>query len=497
MGCAPGVKRPPERERFEPRGRHGRYRFLLPEALVPGRSDLGSALFATSAGGPPFGAWPYDRADLGAGGEAPVTPPPDEQSPPDRPTEGATFEELPLHSKLRKGVQEIGYRVPTPIQKRTIPHAVTGRDIVGTAQTGTGKTAAFLLPVLERLLEAPKGRTLALILTPTRELALQADGFLRKLAGHTHLRGAPVYGGVGMADQERALRGGAEIIIATPGRLLDHMGRGYVDFRALRILVLDEADRMLDMGFLPDVRRILERIPRERQTMLFSATMPPEVVALSRQFLRDPKLVQVEERTVAAVGVSHLALPVRAHLKADLLLNLLEDETMASVLVFARTKHRADRLGHQLQRRGIAAGVIHGNRSQSQRVRALEAFRTGESRVLVATDIAARGVDVKDVSHVVNFDVPHEPETYIHRVGRTARAQQRGDAFTLVAPEEEADLARIEKLIGMSIRRARVPDFPYDAPPPAHPAPSRPPARGSFRPAGRPSHRPGRRPRHR
>jgi ATP-dependent RNA helicase RhlE len=375
-----------------------------------------------------------------------------------------SFEDLPLHSKLRKGIQEIGYSVPTPIQRGTIPHAVLGRDIIGTSQTGTGKTAAFLLPILERLLEEPRGRIHALVLTPTRELALQAEGFLRKLAGHTHLRGAAVYGGVGMADQERALRGGAEVIIATPGRLLDHMSRGYVNFQGLKILVLDEADRMLDMGFLPDVRRILQRLPRDRQTMLFSATMPPEIVRLSREFLRDPKMVQVEERTVAAVGVTHLALPVASHLKTDLLTELLRDEMMTSVLVFARTKHRADNLARQLLQRGVNASVIHGNRSQSQRVRALEGFRTGEYRVLVATDIAARGVDVKDVSHVVNFDVPHEPETYIHRVGRTARAQQRGDAYTLVMPEEEPDLGRIEKLIGMRIDRAKIPGFRYDAP---------------------------------
>jgi len=404
----------------------------------------------------------------------------DKDTPPNTsPPDATGFDRLPLHSKLRKGVQEIGYLEPTPIQRDTIPHAVAGRDIIGTAQTGTGKTAAFLLPLLERLLDEPRGRTLALILTPTRELALQADGFLRKLAGHTHLRGAAVYGGVGMADQERALRGGAEIIIATPGRLLDHMGRGYVNFRALRILVLDEADRMLDMGFLPDVRRILRQLPSQRQTMLFSATMPPEVVSLSREFLRDPKMVQVEERTVAAVGVTHLALPVPSHLKADLLLNLLQDATMTSVLVFTRTKHRADRLAQQLARGGVAAGVIHGNRSQNQRVRALEGFRLGEHRVLVATDIAARGVDVKDVSHVVNFDVPHEPETYVHRVGRTARAQQRGDAYTLVAPEEEPDLVRIERTIGMRIDRAKVPGFSYEAP--------RPPGR-SGGPGPRPSH---------
>lgn len=405
-----------------------------------------------------------------------------------------TFEDLPLHSKLRRGIEEIGYRVPTPIQRGTIPHAVLGRDIIGTAQTGTGKTAAFLLPILERLLEEPRGRIHALILTPTRELAIQAEGFLRKLAGHTHLRGAAVYGGVGMTDQERALRGGAEIIIATPGRLLDHMSRGYVNFQGLKILVLDEADRMLDMGFLPDVRRILQRLPRDRQTMLFSATMPPEIVRLSREFLTDPRMVQVEERTVAAVGVSHLALPVPSHLKMDLLVELLRDEMMTSVLVFTRTKHRADNLVRQLLQRGVNAAVIHGNRSQSQRIRALEGFRTGEYRVLVATDIAARGVDVKDVSHVVNFDVPHEPETYVHRVGRTARALQRGDAYTLVTPEEEVDFGRIERLIGMKIDRARIPGFRYDSPraeprrgPPAErPGPSarrrfrhpRPPRRG-------------------
>jgi len=411
---------------------------------------------------------------------------PHDASPPSEPpAEEGSFEALPLHSKLQRGIREIGYTVPTPIQQGTIAHAVSGRDIVGTAQTGTGKTAAFLLPVLERLLEEPKGRTLALILTPTRELALQADTFLRKLAGHTHLRGAPVYGGVGMGDQERALRGGAEIIVATPGRLLDHMRHGYVDFRSLRILVLDEADRMLDMGFLPDVRRILDQLPRNRQTMLFSATMPPEVVALSRQFLRDPKFVQVEERTVAAVGVSHLALPVPGHLKTDLLISLLEDQTMTSVLVFARTKHRADRLAQQLERAGINVGIIHGNRSQSQRVRALEAFRSGRARVLVATDIAARGVDVKDVSHVVNFDVPHEPETYVHRVGRTARAQQRGDAYTLLSPEEEGDMARIERLIGMPIPRARVPEFSQSSVRPAPAGSHRPSPSGNYRPAPR------------
>jgi ATP-dependent RNA helicase RhlE len=376
----------------------------------------------------------------------------------------------------------MGYDSATPIQSRAIPDAVLGRDIVATAQTGTGKTAAFLLPILERTLDLPPGRIYALVLTPTRELALQAEGFLKKLGHYTKRRGAAVYGGVGMEPQMRALRGGAEIIVATPGRLLDHMARGYVDFSHLRILVLDEGDRMLDMGFMPDVRRILSQIPRDRQTMLFSATMPPEVVKLAQEFLRDPRMVHVDPTTVAAVGVSHLALPVPSYLKAPLLRELLQDATMTSVLVFARTKHRADRLARQLQQWNIPATVIHGNRSQSQRIRALEGFREGEHRVLVATDIAARGIDVEDVSHVVNFDVPHEAEVYIHRVGRTARAQRRGDAFTLVAPEEQDDFDNIEKLLGYSIPRARIPGFVYDAPPP----PRVPEPRGSFRGGGRP-----------
>ena len=395
--------------------------------------------------------------------------------------ERRTFDELGLHPKLREGIRELGYEEPTPIQSGTIPEAVTGRDLVGTAQTGTGKTAAFLLPILERLLDEPTGRILALVLTPTRELALQAAGFLEKLGRHTRLRGAAVYGGVGMGEQEAALRGRAEIIIATPGRLLDHMGRGYVHFDHLKILVLDEADRMLDMGFLPDVRRILAGLPRNRQTMLFSATMPPEVIRLSRDFLRDPRTVQVGETTAAAVGVTHLALPVPQHLKASLLRELLADETMSSVLVFTRTKHRADRLARQLAQWGIDASVIHGDRSQGQRIRALEGFREGRHRILVATDIAARGIDVEGVSHVVNFDIPHEPEVYIHRVGRTARAQRRGDAFSLVSREEEDDFTRIEQLLGLEIRRAQIPGFRYDLP-----APERrgPPDGGMFRPGG-------------
>ena len=394
------------------------------------------------------------------------------------------FEDMPLHPTLRQGIREMGYHSATPIQSRAIPEAVEGRDLVATAQTGTGKTAAFLLPILERTLELPPGRIYALVLTPTRELALQAEGFLHKLGHYTKRRGAAVYGGVGMEPQTRALRGGAEIIVATPGRLLDHMERGYVDFGSLKILVLDEADRMLDMGFLPDVRRILSGLPKARQTMLFSATMPPAIVQLAHEFLREPRMVHVDPTTVAAVGVAHLALPVPGHLKASLLKELLLDEAMSSVLVFARTKHRADRLARQLEQWKISASVIHGNRSQSQRVRALEGFRGGTHRVLVATDIAARGIDVEGVSHVINFDVPNEPEAYVHRVGRTARAQRQGDAFTFVSPDEQADFDRIERRLGFEIQRARIPGFDYSAPAPPRTGGDRGPPRGGRRGEG-------------
>ncbi len=404
-----------------------------------------------------------------------------------RPVRGArSFTELPLSPSLQRGIADLGYREPTPIQSAAIPVAVGGRDVVGTAQTGTGKTAAFLLPILERLLSDPPGHTLALILTPTRELALQAEGFVRRLGQHTRLRAAAVYGGVGMNEQTTALRHGVEVVIATPGRLLDHMGRRHTDFSHLRILVLDEADRMLDMGFLPDVRRILSALPRERQTMLFSATMPREIVQLAHDFLRDPRTVQVGSTTAAAVGVNHLALPVPASRKVPLLLELLRDETLVSALVFTRTKRRADRVARDLVAAGVRAAPIHGDRSQAQRVRALEGFREGRERVLVATDLAARGIDVEGVSHVVNLDVPHEPEVYIHRVGRTARAQRRGDAYTLVSPEEEDDWSRIERMLGYQVERARIPAFDYTA------APAPPPGRGApgrRREPGRPPYR--------
>lgn len=378
----------------------------------------------------------------------------------------STFDDLPLHIALKRGAKEMGYMTPTPIQMAAIPEAVLGHDIIGTSQTGSGKTAAFLLPMLERLTSQPKGHTYALVLTPTRELAIQAEKFLHKLGRYTHVEGTAVYGGVGFGDQVRALRGGSEIIIATPGRLLDHMRRGNVNLRSLKVLVLDEADRMLDMGFIPDVREIMHHVPKERQTMLFTATMPPEIVRLANEFLSRPKHIRVKEATVAATGVSHRAIHVPANQKTEALCRLLSDREMSSVLVFTRTKHRADRLARQLSQSGIRSAVIHGDRSQSQRIRALEAFRNGRERVLVATDIAARGIDVEGVSHVVNYDVPHDPEVYVHRVGRTARASRTGDAVTLVSHEERDDFDRIQQFIGEKIAKAEVPGFvPSTAPP--------------------------------
>jgi ATP-dependent RNA helicase RhlE len=398
------------------------------------------------------------------------------------------FDELPLHDSLRKGVREMGYVQPTPIQARTIPEAVRGRDIIGSAQTGSGKTAAFLLPILERLMQHPRGRIYALVLTPTRELALQVEGFLKLLGRHTHLRGLAVYGGVGMEDQRRRLHGGAEIIVATPGRLLDHMRRGAVDFRSLEVLVLDEADRMLDMGFLPDVRTILHQLPKTRQTMLFSATMPPEIIRLSQEFLTHPHLVRMQERSATAAGITHSAYLVEASRKTDVLCELLGREGMDSVLVFARTKHRADRLARQLEMRKIKAAVIHGDKSQAHRVRALEGFRNGRHRVLVATDIAARGIDVEGISCVINYDNPNDGDTYIHRVGRTARAQRQGMAISLVSREEADDFDRIEQHLGIKITREDL----LSAYPPSFP--SSPPSARRYPPSqsrGRPvSHRP-------
>ena len=352
---------------------------------------------------------------------------------------------------------------PTPIQSEAIPHALRGRDLLACAATGSGKTAAFLLPILHQLVDRPRGKTRALVLAPTRELALQIVDDLAGLARFTGLRAAAVHGGVGMGPQETAFRRGVDVLVATPGRLLDHFQHAYATLGDVEYLVLDEADRMLDMGFLPDVRRILRHIPKPKQTLFFSATMPPAIAALTREILRTPATVSLQRRAAPAEGVRQALYPVPSDLKGQLLVELLKSGLMSEALVFTRTKHRADRLAKLLNRAGVTAERIHGNRSQGQRTKALAGFKAGDFQVLVATDIAARGIDVEALGHVVNFDVPAVPEDYIHRVGRTARAGATGEALTLVAPEDEEDVRRIERQLGSKLERLRLSGFRYGA----------------------------------
>jgi ATP-dependent RNA helicase RhlE len=377
------------------------------------------------------------------------------------------FSDFKLHPSLLKGLKELGFSRPTPIQADAIPPAMAGRDLLACAMTGSGKTAAFLLPILHQLIERPRGTTRALVLTPTRELAAQILEDLNDLAVHTPITAAAVFGGVGMGPQEHALRSGVDVIIATPGRLLDHARAPYAKLAGLEYLVLDEADRMLDMGFLPDIRRILRHIPSRRQTLFFSATMPQQIATLSQEMLRTPATINLERRAAPAVGITQAVYPVAQELKSALLLALLQRSDIREALVFTRTKHRANRLQAYLVQHGVKAERIHGNRSQTQRTEALAGFKGGKYRVLVATDIAARGIDIEALGHVVNFDVPVAPEDYIHRVGRTARAEATGDAFTLVAPDEAAELRNIERAIGKPLPRVTVPDFDYNARPTA------------------------------
>ena len=371
------------------------------------------------------------------------------------------FSALKLHPDLLKAVRELGFTRPTPIQAEAIPHALAGKDLLACATTGSGKTAAFLLPILHHLIDRPRRTTRALVITPTRELAAQILEDLNDLAIHTPVNAAAVYGGVGMGPQEHAIRTSVDVLIATPGRLLDHLNRPYAKLTGLEYLVLDEADRMLDMGFLPEIRKILRHLPAKRQTLFFSATMPPPIAALTREMLRHPVTINVERQATPAVGITQAVYPVRQELKSALFLELLRRGTMREALVFTRTKHRTDRLHKFLVKHGIAAERIHGNRSQPQRTAALAGFKNGQHRVLVATDIVARGIDVTALGHVVNFDVPAVPDDYIHRVGRTARAEAKGDAFTFVSPEEEGDLKSIERAIGARLPRVTVPDFDY------------------------------------
>jgi ATP-dependent RNA helicase RhlE len=365
------------------------------------------------------------------------------------------FDRLSLDDRLLSGIRDLGWAETRAIQSGVIPIALSGADLIACAETGTGKTAAFLVPILQRFLhEVPPqpSRTRALILAPTRELAVQIEDQVQGLTYHTTVSSIAVYGGVPMDIQERALRAGVDIVVATPGRLMDHMRHDSVDLRGLEILVLDEADRMLDMGFWPDVRRIMSTLPAQRQTLLFSATMPAEVLKLTEEFLRAPKLVQVGRRGGPAQTISHAVQTVPANEKTQWLAHWLREEATGPVLVFCRTKIGADKLATRLTTLGVRAAALHADRTQQQRMSAVEGFRTGTYPVLVATDVAARGLDIEGIAHVVNYEVPDTPEAYVHRVGRTGRAETTGSALTLVAPEELRALRALEKAVGVQLQ---------------------------------------------
>ncbi len=383
-----------------------------------------------------------------------------------------SFSNLGLDAKILQAVSEAGYTEPTPIQTAAIPPIIAGHDLIGIAQTGTGKTAAFTLPILTKLAalapaSGPHRRTRVLVIAPTRELVLQIEENVRAYAKHLPLTVATVFGGVGEHPQIRALRAGTEVIIACPGRLLDLVGRRNGDFSDLQFLVLDEADRMLDMGFLPSIRQIVKQLPKKRQTLMFSATLSREIESLTHEFQHAPKTIQIGRRSNPAETVTQLVYEVPKHLKSSLLLHLLQDQQMNMVLVFSRMKHSADRLARSLESKGIKTAALHSNRSQSQRLRALKDFKSGAVRVLVATDIAARGIDVDGISHVVNYDFPMHVEDYVHRIGRTGRANAIGDAISFVTPEDHGELRALERFIGRGIVRKRAEGFNYSAAAPA------------------------------
>ncbi|MFO0752590.1 MAG: DEAD/DEAH box helicase [Thermodesulfovibrionales bacterium] len=397
------------------------------------------------------------------------------------------FQAFNLHPHVAAGVAAAGFSAPTPIQAEAIPPVMAGRDLMGLAQTGTGKTAAFALPILHRLMHGGRRHVRALVIAPTRELAEQINQAVRGLGQKTGLRSVTVYGGVGMSPQVDALKRGVEIVVACPGRLLDHIGQGTIDLSRLEVLVLDEADHMFDMGFLPDIRRILKHLPQQRQTLLFSATMPDAIRHLAHDVLNEPVTIQVS--TVApAETVSHALYPVPQHLKTPLLIKLLRHSDTESVLIFTRTKHRAKRLAEQLEKIGHRTASLQGNLSQSRRQAAMNGFRNGTFQILVATDIAARGIDVTQISHVINYDIPDTTEAYIHRIGRTGRAARSGDAYTLVTKEDAEMVRAIERVLGAPIERRTVEGFDYSTPapqkdnefsrPPRQPVPARKPAGG-------------------
>jgi ATP-dependent RNA helicase RhlE len=358
-----------------------------------------------------------------------------------------SFELFNLHPSITAGVKALGYTVPTPIQKEAIPPILSGRDVMGLAQTGTGKTAAFVLPIMQRLLPGPAGKIRALILAPTRELTEQTHVAIGQMGRSTHIRSVAIYGGVGMQPQLNALRRGVDIVAACPGRLLDHIQRGTIDLTRVEVLVLDEADQMCDMGFLPDIRKILKHLPRKRQSLMFSATMPSDIRRLADEILHEPVRVQIGQ-TAPAAGVAHTFYPVATHSKDALLRSILETTQSRAVLVFTRTKRRSKNLARLLEDSGYEAAALHGNLSQNNRRKAMDGFRSGRFKILVATDVAARGIDVRRVSHVINYDIPDTVDAYTHRIGRTGRAYETGDAFTFVCREDEGLLRAITHLLG-------------------------------------------------
>jgi ATP-dependent RNA helicase RhlE len=396
-----------------------------------------------------------------------------------------SFTSFKLHPQLAASVKSLGYKTPTPIQMQAIPPVLAGKDVMGLAQTGTGKTAAFVLPILERLLQGPRGRVRSLIIAPTRELAEQIHVAIGELGRNTHLKSCAIYGGVGVNPQIQKLRTGVDIVVACPGRLLDHLGQKTINFTGLEVLVIDEADRMFDMGFLPDVRRIVKQLPLKRQTLMFSATMPDDIRKLTDEVLRDPVTVKVGH-TAPANTVSHALYPVEQHLKTALLMELLKQTDTESILIFTRTKYRAKRIGQQLEKAGYKAASLQGNLSQNKRQDALDGFRSGAYQILVATDIAARGIDVLSISHVINYDIPDTTDAYTHRIGRTGRAAKTGDAFTFVTREDEPLVRSIERVLGGRIERRTLTDFDYSKSAPARDAefarPPREPRRSGTQP---------------
>ena len=371
-----------------------------------------------------------------------------------------SFSSFKLHPQIAAGVKALGYTVPTPIQVQAIPPVLEGKDVMGLAQTGTGKTAAFVLPILQRLLPGPRGKVRALIIAPTRELAEQTHVSIVALGRDTKLRSCTIYGGVSLNPQIQRLRDGVDIVVACPGRLLDHINQKTIILSNLEVLVLDEADRMFDMGFLPDIRRIIKQLPIKRQTLMFSATMADDIRKLAHEVLHNPVTVQVGH-TAPANTVSHALYPVEQHLKTALLMEILKHTDTESILIFTRTKHRAKRIGQQLEKAGYKAASLQGNLSQNRRQAALDGFRDGSYQILVATDIAARGIDVSSISHVINYDIPDTTDAYTHRIGRTGRAAKTGDAFTFVSREDEPLVKSIERVLGEKIERRTLKDFDY------------------------------------